>query len=380
MVTPVTKKTNLVFILTLIVTLVSVASSIASAPLPTGTKKQIVQTANYFSEVIERAKPAVVYIHVTKKSDGEKDNPDDELISTNPVLKEWFGDKKRESEESFFTEESKYAFGSGFIFNSGGYILTNSHVIKDGSEVTITLADKTKHKAKIIGSDPKTDIGLLKIDSEDLPYLPLGDSDKEKVGSWVLAIGSPYEFTQTVTAGIISASGRSGVGISDYEDFIQTDAAINPGNSGGPLININGKVIGINTAFLTQTGGYMGIGFAVPINMARLVTEQLIAKGKVTRAWLGVGLVDATPRQLKALGIPAPNGGAKIVKIRKQSPAQRGGFQKKDIITKINGNPIKSAADLRNRISLTSPESLVELEYYRDKKLQTVAVHLGLLE
>jgi serine protease Do len=353
---------------------------VSSTSLPAGAKDQLEQTANHFATVIEKSKPAVVYIHVTKKTTDPTSSITDEKYQDNPVLKDWFGDKKKKKDLSFLDSDTSYGFGSGFLYNRDGYILTNSHVIKNAKEVTITLADKSKHEAKIIGSDPKTDIGLLKINATNLPFLPLGDSDKEKPGYWVLAIGSPYEFTQTVTAGIISATGRSTVGISDYEDFIQTDAAINPGNSGGPLININGEVIGINTAFMTKTGGYMGIGFAIPINMARLVTEQLITKGKVTRAWLGVGLVDATPREMKQLKLAPDTGGAKVVKLKKESPATRAGLIKKDIITRMGNTPIKGAADLRNRIALTPPETPVELEYYRNGLVENTQVILGVMK
>lgn len=356
------------------------APHICNAISPVGTKKELLATANHFTHVIELAKPAVVYIHVTKKKNAPQTNNDGDTYGNNPVLQDWFGKESGKIDSFSFETEEKYDFGSGFIFNSQGYILTNSHVIENGKEITVTLADKTKRKAKIIGSDPKTDIGLIKIEGTNHPFLPLGDSDREKIGSWVLAIGSPYEFTQSVTAGIISATGRSSVGISDYEDFIQTDAAINPGNSGGPLININGEAIGINTAFLTQTGGYMGIGFAVPINMARLVAEQLINSGEVTRAWLGVGLVNATSSQIKKLGLPPSTGGARIVKVRKPSPAFAAGLQKKDTIVKIDGSPIKNAADLRNRISLNTPNSIITLEYYRGGLLIQETIPLGSLE
>jgi serine protease Do len=252
-------------------------------------------------------------------------------------------------------------------------------VIADAVEINVTLADKTKHLATIIGTDKKTDIGLIKIDKRNLPIIPLGDSDKQKAGHWVLAIGSPFEFIQTVTAGIISATGRNTLGISDYESFIQTDAAINPGNSGGPLINIHGEAIGINTAFLTQTGGYMGIGFAIPINIARRVSEQLLKDGKVIRAWLGVGLQDATADQLTEQGLPKTFQAARIVEVSDNSPAKLGGLQQGDLIMAINNAPITGAADIRNRISLTSPKSVVEIEYYRDKNKDTTRITLGTL-
>jgi len=344
------------------------------------TKNSMAQTADLFSRIIEKAKPAVVYIQV-KKENKQKNSSKSTSNSfySDEVIDNFFGDKSTgKKSRSFFTDTTSYGIGSGFIFNSDGYILTNSHVIKDATEISVTLSDKRKVTARIIGIDPQTDIGLIKIKGKNLPSVPLGSSEHLKCGEWVLAIGSPYEFLQTVTAGIISATGRNSLGISDYESFIQTDAAINPGNSGGPLINIHGKVIGINTAFLTQTGGYMGIGFAVPISMARKVVEQLIRDGKVTRAWLGVGLKDATASQLKTAK-PAPVQAAWIVGVRDDSPAKRAGLQKGDMITAINGNPLTGAADLRNRVSLTAPSSEVTLEYYRDKNKFETSVTLGVL-
>jgi serine protease Do len=341
------------------------------------TRNSLAQTADLFSQIIEKAKPAVVYIQVKKKPE-KNSRASQESLYQDPVLKNFFGDKLMQHQATpFNADESHHAFGSGFIFNSEGYILTNSHVIRDAVEITATLADRTEHKAYIIGEDRKTDIGLLKISGSDFPSIPLGNSDREKTGAWVLAIGSPYKFIQTVTAGIISATGRNGIGISDYENFIQTDAAINPGNSGGPLINIHGQAIGVNTAFLTQTGGYMGIGFAVPINMARLVAEQLLKDGKVTRASLGVSLQDASLDQLIEQGVPVGRHAAVILKVTKHSAAERAGLQNGDLITAINDTAIMGAADVRNRISLTAPNSLVSLEIYRDTSMKLVSVTLG---
>ena len=343
------------------------------------TKSSLIQRADLFSQIIEQTKPAVVYIQVKKKIADPSESTKNSFYD-DPALKNFFEDKsKNKNEISFFKDKTTFGSGSGFIFNSEGYILTNNHVIADAVEITVTLADKTTHSAKIIGTDKKTDIGLIKISTDNLPVIPLGDSDKEKAGAWVLAIGSPYEFIQTVTAGIISATGRNTVGISDYESFIQTDAAINPGNSGGPLINIHGQVIGINTAFLTQTGGYMGIGFAIPINIARKVSEQLLKNGKVTRAWLGVALKDATADQLTEHGIPTTAQAAKIIKVKKNSPAERAGLKKGDLITAIDTTGIAGAADLRNRISLSAPKSEVVVEYYRNKIKSGAKVTLGTL-
>ncbi len=343
------------------------------------TKALMIHTADLFSRIIEKAKPAVVYIQV-KKETGKKRTTESAQDSfyDNPLIDDFFGDTSNKKDSSFFTDNTSYGSGSGFIFNPNGYILTNSHVIKDATKITVTLSDKRTTTARIIGVDPQTDIGLIKIDLDKLPSLPLGSSEHLKPGEWVLAIGSPYEFLQTVTAGIISATGRSSLGISDYESFIQTDAAINPGNSGGPLINIHGQVIGINTAFLTQTGGYMGIGFAIPINMARNVSEQLIKNGKVIRAWLGVGLKDATTEQIAQAGLTTSRA-AWIVHVRDNSPAEHAGLQKGDLIVAINNNPVIGATDLRNRISLSSPHSKVTLEYYRNKTRLKSSITLGIL-
>jgi serine protease Do len=342
--------------------------------------KEMKQTADTFAEVIERAKPAVVYLNVEKE---KKDQPQTPFSETDPnakVLRDFFGDSiKNDDSRSLLFEDVSYGFGSGFIHTSDGYILTNSHVIRDATEVLVTLGDKRKMKARIIGEDRKTDIGLIKIDAVDLPTLPLGDSDKLKAGHWVLAIGSPFEFVQTVTAGIVSATGRSSLGISDYESFIQTDAAINPGNSGGPLLNIDGQVVGINTAFLTKTGGYMGIGFAIPINMARTISEQLLIDGKVTRAWLGVALKDAEAEHLADQALATVSQAARVVSVSEKSPAARAGLREGDVLTAFMGIAITGAADLRNRVALSTPGSHVTLEYYRQGLKSTCNITLGSL-
>lgn len=333
-------------------------------------KINLENTGNVFSRIIDKTKSAVVFIQIKKKQKKlQNDQTSGNSFPSNQELDDIFSDKKNERKDTFFKESVSYAYGSGFIYNPSGYILTNSHVIKDAIEITVTLSDKQKFSAKIVGSDPKTDVGLLKINGDrQFPFIQSGNSDQLRTGQWVLAFGSPYQYIQTVTAGIISATGRSSLGISDYENFIQTDAAINPGNSGGPLVDIHGEVIGINTAFLTQTGGYIGIGFAIPINMARNVAEQLLTKGKVTRAWLGVGLTDADVDQLKEQGLPRATRAAKVQGVKENSPAEKAGLQKGDLITAINSTPISSAADLRNHIALSSPHSTIQLKIYRNKE------------
>lgn len=361
--------TFFLFTLTLLTTI-----SPCSADELKPTKDYLKRTAQVFSEIIETCKPAVIYIQVTKKP--SKNNSSMDEIS--PELEEFFGKKDKTSDSNPFFDQPTYGYGSGFIYNNQGFIITNSHVIKDAIEVTVTLTDKRQLPAQVIGVDPKTDIGLIKVEADNLPTIPLGNSDLLKSGHWVLAIGSPYEYIQTVTAGIISATGRNALGISDYESFIQTDAAINPGNSGGPLVDIEGEVIGMNTAFLTQTGGYMGIGFAIPINMVRTVTEQLITHGKVIRAWLGVALKDGTV-DIPSLNLIS-NQAARIVGVKKDSPAERAGFQKGDLIITINGAHIAGAADLRNRVSLCPPNSEVTIEYVRDQVKIIEKLQLGVLK
>lgn len=367
------KKPLLLSLLTIIISAVTVSQVFCNNLKP--TKDYLMRTAQVFSEIIEQSKPAVVYIQVTKKPS----NSTTTMESLPPELEEFFGKKEKSNSDNPFLDLPTHGYGSGFIYNSEGFIITNSHVIKDAIKVTVTLADKRQFPATVIGSDPKTDVALIKIDAAKLLSIPLGNSDLLKSGHWVLALGSPYEYIQTVTAGIISATGRNALGISDYESFIQTDAAINPGNSGGPLVNIEGEVIGMNTAFLTQTGGYTGIGFAIPINMVRKVTEQLIDHGKVTRAWLGVALKDDTV-DVPGLHSLTSNQAARIVGVKKNSPAKRAGLQKGDLIITINGAAIAGAADLRNRVSLSPPNSTVTIEYIRDQVKIARRIRLGVMQ
>lgn len=331
-------------------------------PIPTLT-----QTANAFSAIIEQAKPAVVNILVKKETAKDRDGNDihQDFFETE-LMKDFFGSVPKQQKKSKKEREAQYGNGSGFIISADGYVITNHHVVKDAVEITLYLQDKREFKAKLIGSDPQSDIALLQIPESGLPTLPLGNSNKLRVGEWAIAIGSPLEFIQTVTVGIISARGRSSVGISEYEDFIQTDAAINPGNSGGPLLNIHGEVIGINTAFMTQSGGYMGVGFAVPISMAKIITGQLQKYGKMTRGWLGVALKDVTPAELQSATDNYYHAAAKVVGVSEDSPAYSAGLKKNDLIIAVNNISILGAADLRNRIALTEPNTKVTIQFLRN--------------
>ncbi len=271
-------------------------------------------------------------------------------------------------------ERETHAAGSGVIIDAkAGYVVTNSHVIEKADEILVTLKDNRQLKAKLIGTDPATDIAILQVEAKNLTAVEIGDSDKLQVGDFVIAIGNPFGLGQTVTSGIVSALGRTGLGIESYENFIQTDASINPGNSGGALINLRGELIGINTAIVGPSGGNVGIGFAVPINMAQGVTRQLIAHGEVKRGRLGVEVDDLTPDIAEALHIDA-SGGAVVSRVDQGSPARRAGLRAGDVIIAIDGVPVQSRADLRNRVGLTPVGQTVRLTIVRSGNQQTVDV------
>ena len=342
----------------------------------------LIDTAETFHAVTQKAKPAVVYVYVKKvTADNTAEKQASDKFFNDPLLHAFFGEQNNSKDQDSGDRQTTYAHGSGFIINKNGYILTNSHVINNAQEISIRLIDKREFTAKVIGQDKKSDVALIKIDAEDLPVISMGDSSSLKVGEWAIAIGSPFEMIQTVTAGIISATGRSSVGISEYEDFIQTDAAINPGNSGGPLLNIHGQVLGINTAFLTQSGGYMGVGFAIPINMAKVIAERLQKDGKMTRAWLGVALKDASPDVLKAHSLtPDAANAALVSKIEANAPAAKSSLQKGDLIVSMDDVTIAGAADLRNRVALNAPGATITLQFFRDGRKLSTTVALGTKE
>jgi len=253
--------------------------------------------------------------------------------------------------------------GSGVIVSADGYIVTNNHVVDGATELTVSMADKREMKARVIGADAKTDIALIKVDVRDLPHVVLGDSSKVEVGDIALAMGNPFGLGQTVTMGIISATGRGGLGIEDYEDFIQTDASINPGNSGGALVNTRGELIGINTAILSRSGGNQGVGFAVPVGLVRHVMTQLKENGAVTRARLGVYFQELTPKLASALGVQASKG-AVVAEIVPDGPASKSGLRKDDVITALNGQAIDGRS-LRNAVGSMTPGSTINLKVLR---------------
>ncbi|HVA78552.1 MAG TPA: DegQ family serine endoprotease [Candidatus Binataceae bacterium] len=275
-------------------------------------------------------------------------------------------------------EYKQHGLGSGVIVSSDGYILTNNHVVGGAEEIHVTLMDKREFTAKVIGKDPKTDLALIKIDTKDsLPAAALGDSDSTEVGDWVVAIGNPFGFSLTVTAGIVSAKGRILGG--NYDDFIQTDASINPGNSGGPLYNTAGQVIGINTAIYSRTGANNGIGFAIPIDMARNVMEQLKAHGRVVRGWLGVEIQEVTADLAQSFGLPKPQG-ALVASADKDGPAAKAGIERGDIIVKFNGKPVHDEHELPALVAETPVNTSVPVEVLRNGKSMTLSVKVGELK
>jgi serine protease Do len=273
-------------------------------------------------------------------------------------------------------EERVFGQGSGVIVSADGYIMTNNHVVEEAKELTVYLPDKRRLKAKIVGTDPRTDLALIKIDVTGLPTLPWGTSSKLRVGEMVLAIGSPFGLTQTVTMGIISAVGRASLGIVDYEDFIQTDAAINPGNSGGALVNLKGELIGIPSAIFSQSGGYMGIGFAIPTSMAKSVMDSLLKHGKVIRGWTGISIQELTPElanEFRAKGVP----GVLVADVMEGGPAAKAKLERGNIITTYDGKPVTNPTQLRMLVAGTAPGTTVTLTVLKEGRAQDVAVTVG---
>jgi serine protease Do len=325
-----------------------------------------------YSSVVKRVIPAVVNISSSKVTKNEVMNGSQNL---DPFFRQFFGEDfgRRFNVPK---ERREKALGSGVIISPEGYILTNNHVVDHATDVTVTLHDKREMKARVVGADPRTDIAVLKIEGSNFPFATLGDSSKVEVGDILLAIGNPFGIGQTVTMGIVSATGRGGLGIEEVEDFIQTDAPINPGNSGGALTDDEGHLVGINTAILSgNSGGNQGIGFAVPINMARHVMDQIIEHGKVERAYLGILPQDVTPAMAKAFGV-AEAQGALIGDITPDGPAAHSDLKKGDIVLAINGQPIADANQLRLQIGMMAPDANVKLKVLRDGKTHEVAVQL----
>src|SRR5438132_1799323 len=333
------------------------AFAVAAPPV-----REAVSMPATFAPVVKAVLPAVVNISSTKvirTSGFPQDNPFGDLV---PGFRMPDRPMRQQGE------------GSGVIVSSDGYIVTNNHVVDGATELTVSMGDKHELKARVIGKDAKTDIALIKVDAKDLPHVALGDSSKVEVGDIALAMGNPFGLGQTVTMGIISATGRGGLGIEDYEDFIQTDASINPGNSGGALVNTRGELIGINTAILSRSGGNQGVGLAVPVDMVRHVMTQLKEKGTVTRARLGVLFQELTPKLASALGGKASNG-AVVTEIVPDGPASKSGLQKDDVIVALNGKEIDGRS-LRNAVGSMAPGSAINLKVLRGSAERNYSITL----
>lgn len=348
-----------------VVSLLIMASGLAVAADDNGIEV-LRRTSRAFAEVAKKVTPAVVAVQVEQVSSGgqqEFNSPfDDEFF------RRFFGPNFRQPQPR--QPEKRVGQGSGFIISPEGYILTNNHVVDSADKITVVLKDGRKLDAKTIGTDPESEVALIKVDAKDLPTIELGDSDSLEIGEWVIAVGNPFGLAETVTVGIVSAKGRQ-IGLTEggYEDFIQTDAAINPGNSGGPLLDIDGRAIGINTAIISQSGGYMGIGLAVPINMAKAVKDQLMASGKVTRSYVGIMMnPDGITQELaESFGLKDKTG-ILITDVEKDSPADKAGIKQGDIILQYNGKPITNNESFRNAIALLAPGTEIKLQLFRDGK------------
>ncbi len=343
-----------------------------------GASSALKELENDFITIAKDSSPAVVSIQVkTKNKFGFRQGDTYQFNSpldmfNDDLLRRFFGNQQP-------NEKPMIGQGSGFLVSTDGLILTNNHVVQDTSEINVILNDGREFPGKVIGKDPNTDVALIKIDSKNLPFLTLGDSSQLEVGQWVAAIGNPFGLQASFTVGVVSAKGRNNLDIARIEDFIQTDAAINQGNSGGPLINLNGKVIGINTAIATNSGGYMGIGFAIPSNIAKQIMDQLLSTGKVSRGYIGVSLQRVDNDLAHAFDLPKPEG-ALIADIIKGSPAEKAGLKHGDIILKYNNQTIENIGSFRNAIALMQPGSKVTLQVLRDKKNVDIPIIIGVFQ
>jgi len=319
------------------------------------------QLSTAFAMVASQVKPAVVNISTTTIIPGRQP-----FSSLFPELDRFFRTPDREVT----------SLGSGFLISADGYIVTNHHVIEEAQQITVKLADGREFAAELQATDPPTDLAVIKVPAEGLPYLQWGDSQQLLTGEWVLAIGAPLGLSQTVTAGIVSATGRSGLGLTSYEDFIQTDAAVNPGGSGGPLVNLEGRVVGINTAIATRSGGSEGISFAIPSNIAQPVCRQLLDQGTVSRGWLGIIPRDVTPAVARRFGLDIDRG-VLVYQLYRNSPASAADIAPGDVLSTWNGEPITDVSSLSKLVADTPPGTTVSIAVWADGQSRTVTVTLG---
>jgi serine protease Do len=327
-----------------------------------------------FAPVVKKVSPSVVNIYTAKTV---RENPSLSRLNEDPTFRQFFGDA--EGYGRVPRERREQSLGSGIIASQDGYFLTNNHVVQGADEIKVGLADeRTVLDAKIVGTDPQTDVAVIKVQAEKLPAITFTNSDGVEVGDVVLAIGDPFGVGQTVTMGIVSAKDRGGLGIEDYEDFIQTDASINPGNSGGALVDIDGRLVGISTAILSRSGGNQGVGFAVPVNLARYIMGRLISDGKVTRGYLGVKIQSLTPELATKLKLSGQTG-AVVSEVTRNSPAEKAGLKKNDVLIEFDGKSVTDSRHLRLIVAEKPPGSSVSVKVFRDGKEQTLTVELGTL-
>ncbi|MCL0072084.1 Do family serine endopeptidase [Thermodesulfovibrionales bacterium] len=341
----------------------------ASGPVERNAAQVLTKFGDAMAEIAKEVKPTVVNISTTK------------IVRTplhpffdDPFFRRFFGDRF-----DMPLKRKVTSLGSGVIVTSGGYILTNHHVIEGAEDILVTLFDGREFEGKVVGSDPKTDIAVITIDETGLPTIPWGNSDRVRVGEVVLAVGNPFGLGHTVTMGIVSALGRAGMGIAEFEDFIQTDVAINPGNSGGAMVNTRGELIGINTAILTKTGGHHGIGFAIPADMAKSIKDSIIEEGRVVRGWLGVYMQEITAELAEKFYL-IDDEGALITSVVRRSPACKGGLRSGDVIVEFDNINIRNRLELRNAVVATSPGTEVDIKVIRDGRPVVLKVTIGELD
>ena len=334
-------------------------------PLPAPSTQPVSLHTGSYQEAVRRAMPSVVNIFTSK----EIREPAQPLLN-DPIFRRFFGDQ--------IPEEAQRAssLGSGVIVSSSGYVLTNHHVVEAADEIEVALADGKKLLAKVVGNDPETDLAVLRIDAGNLPAITFGSSDALRVGDIVLAIGNPFGVGQTVTSGIVSALGRTGLGINTFENFIQTDAAINPGNSGGALIDAAGNLVGINTAIFSRSGGSMGIGFAIPVSTAQMVLEQIVKNGSVIRGWIGVELQEITPALADSFKLGDPHG-ALIAGVLSGGPADKAGIKPGDVLLEVQGKPVADPASMLNLVAALAPGSSAKLKLSRQGRTIDATVAVG---
>jgi len=350
------------------------------------------ETGKAFASIAREVSPSVVFIQVESRVGGSSmtshgSTMEDMWPFGDELFKRFFGESMPGRPHPQIPQRERRAIGQGSGFVLQGkqgllsdktYIITNNHVLQNAERIRVQFQDGRELDAEVTGRDPQSDVAVIEVKTGDLPALPLGDSSKLEVGEWVVAIGNPFGLSHTLTAGVVSATGRTSLGINDYEDFIQTDAAINPGNSGGPLVNLNGEVVGMNTAIFSRSGGYMGVGFAIPINLAEAVAQQLIEQGEVTRGFLGIVIQQLTPELADSFDLDRKQG-ILVSQVSEDSPAARAGLRQGDVITAYRGRPVDDIGQFRNAVALTAPGTEVTLKVLRDGKAQQLDARIGKL-